>query len=353
MFRKQNVSWIVLGLCAGLIVACSEESKKRDPKIGIENKFVLKQGQEIRRVYGPHLADGDSPMASAAAFVQKHADQLDVLPDDLKVMKVNKKGDTVQPIMYDSQQGAYRYNLVRYQHFKEGIPVFRSALKVLVRNGADHSVVLANANLRRIRNFAPKRVARSLSLTNLPANIVLKYVKHTDFVGNETAPRDVKLTHFSKPETVIWAGLQGEEVSPRVAVAFIGDNTDDPARIQPEKWLLVMDKETGEILYRENQIHYTAIEGNVKGMVTEGAASIECSDETLTPFPYANVLMADESGVSAGSGDDLRADAVGALTALGYRLKDAEKVVTQFIDEAETSEQLIKMALQSMSGGTR
>ena len=64
-------------------------------------------------------------------------------------------------------------------------------------------------------------------------------------------------------------------------------------------------------------------------------------------------MMADESGVSAGSRDDLRADAVGALTALGYRLKDAEKVVTQFIDEAETSEQLIKMALQSMSGGTR
>jgi Holliday junction DNA helicase RuvA len=64
-------------------------------------------------------------------------------------------------------------------------------------------------------------------------------------------------------------------------------------------------------------------------------------------------MLPDEETLASDSADDRRSDAIGALTALGYRLKDAEKVVAQLIDQAETSEQLIKLALQSMSGGGR
>jgi Holliday junction DNA helicase RuvA len=57
--------------------------------------------------------------------------------------------------------------------------------------------------------------------------------------------------------------------------------------------------------------------------------------------------------VATGGDDDLRGDAIGALTALGYRPRDAEKVVASLADQAETSEQLIKLALQAMSGGRK
>lgn len=69
-------------------------------------------------------------------------------------------------------------------------------------------------------------------------------------------------------------------------------------------------------------------------------------------------MSADDDIVRTGSPDDTRADAISALTALGYREKDAEKVIGQFADQSDaseplSSESLIRQALQSMSGGSR
>jgi Holliday junction DNA helicase RuvA len=54
-----------------------------------------------------------------------------------------------------------------------------------------------------------------------------------------------------------------------------------------------------------------------------------------------------------GSADDARNDAVSALAALGYKSQLAEKVVSQLADQASTSEALIRLALQSLSGVSR
>jgi len=69
-------------------------------------------------------------------------------------------------------------------------------------------------------------------------------------------------------------------------------------------------------------------------------------------------MSGDEDLAIAGSSDDIRIDAVSALTALGYRAKDAEKVIGQLADQADgseglSSESLIRQALQAMSGGSR
>jgi Holliday junction DNA helicase RuvA len=69
-------------------------------------------------------------------------------------------------------------------------------------------------------------------------------------------------------------------------------------------------------------------------------------------------MAGDEDAAVTGSTDDIRTDAVSALTALGYRAKDAEKVVGQLSDQSGvgerlSSESLIRQALQAMSGGSR
>jgi Holliday junction DNA helicase RuvA len=69
-------------------------------------------------------------------------------------------------------------------------------------------------------------------------------------------------------------------------------------------------------------------------------------------------MSVDGDTAVAGSVDEIRNDAISALTALGYRIKDAEKVINQLADqsdatEALSSEFLIRQALQSMSGGSR
>jgi len=69
-------------------------------------------------------------------------------------------------------------------------------------------------------------------------------------------------------------------------------------------------------------------------------------------------MSGDEDAVVAGGSDGVRADAISALTALGYRAKDAEKVIGQLADQSDaaeklSSESLIRQALQAMSGGAR
>ena len=69
-------------------------------------------------------------------------------------------------------------------------------------------------------------------------------------------------------------------------------------------------------------------------------------------------MSVDDDLVVAGSVDEIRNDAISALTALGYRAKDAEKVINQLADRSDASETLsseflIRQALQSMSGGSR
>jgi holliday junction DNA helicase RuvA len=69
-------------------------------------------------------------------------------------------------------------------------------------------------------------------------------------------------------------------------------------------------------------------------------------------------MSVDGDTAVAGSVDEIRNDAISALTALGYRIKDAEKVINQLADQSDASEALsseflIRQALQSMSGGSR
>ena len=69
-------------------------------------------------------------------------------------------------------------------------------------------------------------------------------------------------------------------------------------------------------------------------------------------------MAGDEDAVASSTGDDIRTDAISALTALGYREKDAEKVIANLADQSAvgeilSSESLIRQALQAMSGGSR
>jgi Holliday junction DNA helicase RuvA len=69
-------------------------------------------------------------------------------------------------------------------------------------------------------------------------------------------------------------------------------------------------------------------------------------------------MSANDDEEVTGSDDDVRNDAISALAALGYREKDAEKVIGKLADQGDagdvmTSESLIRQALQSMSGGSR
>jgi Holliday junction DNA helicase RuvA len=64
----------------------------------------------------------------------------------------------------------------------------------------------------------------------------------------------------------------------------------------------------------------------------------------------AGMLPARETGTPA-SADEPLADAVSALVALGYRPADANRMARAVDDGGKTSEEIIRAALRSVSGG--
>lgn len=300
--QKSILTWTVLGMCMGILVGCADTPTREEVMArSIKNEIVQKTGDKITRVVGPSLASGPTALKSAAQYVESNAKRYNVAADELKLDEAETGGKTVQPVMYDAKTGKYKYNIVKYRQEKNGIPVFRSGMRMLVRNTADSPVVMVNSSLRDVNGFTPPSTFSKSDKLKLEGDIS-GAADISDFKGKSIQAIDTTLTNFSTPQTVIWAGLPGKEEKPRMAVTYIGDNSKDDKRERPERWRFVADQATGEILYKENLIVFTNVNGSVRGMVTDGAGAMECAPEVEKPLPYATVSI--EEGASVFTGAD-------------------------------------------------
>ena len=246
------------------------------------------QGNRITRIYGQSFSHGVDAIDSAEQFVQNHARLFGVAAADLFPEGPFLDGRFVQPIMYDRLEDEYRFTGVYYTQTEGGIPVFRSRLTLLVRNEAGYPLVLAGADLRDLGGFSvdAKAAARvNMAKAQRPAQAQL---------GAEA--------ELTAPALVIWAGVDDMVVQPRLAVQYIA-STGSAANPQTyQKWLFLVDAQTGAILYQEDQILHADVVGNVSGMATEGIGADICDPETLQAMPYARVsvggtvVFADENG---------------------------------------------------------
>ncbi|UCE66822.1 MAG: T9SS type A sorting domain-containing protein [Candidatus Zixiibacteriota bacterium] len=242
---------------------------------------MYSENDQIARIYGKQFGYGSSPEEAAERFRQNYAEIYGIRSEELRPVSVLYDGRHTQPVMYNRDTGDYKFTLVYYTQYSGDIPVFRSDLRLLVLNREDYPLVLAASSLKDLGDFtAPV----SVSINENMAFIVAK-----SFFP--------KLVNISEPRMVVWAG-NGEEVVdlPRVAMEIIADNG---LYVMPDykKWLLLVDAQTGEILYSEDMILNVDITGNVSGMATEGPGADTCGDEILTPMPYS--LVAIQGGNSA------------------------------------------------------
>jgi hypothetical protein len=101
---------------------------------------------------------------------------------------------------------------------------------------------------------------------------------------------------------VIWAGVDDMQVEPRLAVQFVAEGGSPLEPETYEKWLILVDAETGAVLYQESQILEIDVVGNVSGLATQGVGADICEPEALEVMPYARVniggtvAFADEGG---------------------------------------------------------
>ena len=228
---------------------------------------VAQEGARITRVFGRPLAHGTGPEDSAEQFRTRYANVLSVAPEELVAESPLPSGADSVPVMTDPATGQSKFTLVYYRQYRDGVPVFRADLRLLVRNELSYPLVLAASSLRDLGDFA------------VDANLRGAFDPATQ--------AQTGMMYFSVPETVIWAGLGDAAAQPTLAATFIGENDRTDAGY--EKWRYVCEVSTGKILYQEPVIVFTDVTGGVQGMATEGAKTAECNPESLFTYPWAKV----------------------------------------------------------------
>jgi hypothetical protein len=245
------------------------------------NTFVSVRGGTLTRVYGKAFSSGTSPIDSADGFVAKAADMYGLAPEHLAPIGPFADGTRVLPLVYDRMTESYKFSLVTYSQYLNGLPVFRADLRVLVRNEPGFPAVLATGTLRDLGEFAATFNGGPMSPSQ---------------VDQKTMLRNARLQFREEPvisavEPVIWAGVDESPEAPKLAYKFVAQGG---LALQPEnyqKWLYVVDASNGRILFQENQICEFDVSGKVTGVATEGTGADICANESVVGLPYAKVTV--------------------------------------------------------------
>jgi hypothetical protein len=232
----------------------------------------------LMRAWGTRITEGGTAEAAAAAFVNNYSNAFGVPAKDLQVGNIRDASQRTQPVMIDRATGNTKFNIVYYSHNVEGVPVFRSELRILTRNDSGNPVVWSGSSLRGLGSFVPTAISPNAEVLGRAA----------------VATIHPNLVNFTQGRKVIFAGSGDMVVAPRMGIEFIADN-GMRRTASFEKYLFVTDALTGEILFKESQIHYADVTGNVNGMATQGIGADICHPEALENFKYARVNVQSSS----------------------------------------------------------
>ncbi|MFM7259220.1 MAG: hypothetical protein ACKO3W_01325, partial [bacterium] len=250
----------------------------------------------LSRVYGPAFSSGANAVASAEQFLRAHAAMFGSSFDQLLPIGPNGDGTHVLPMGYQAEEDAYRFSLVGYTQYLNGVPVFRGSVRCLVRNEPSYPLVLVSNELRDVSALVGNAKIRPIA----PSKVDLRKVSRAPL--NQFGP-GAKITDV---EQMIWAGYDNAPAaSPRLATKFIVEGTGVFDRDLYQRMLYVVDSETGKILFQEDQVLHADVNVTVTGLATQGAAAAACNAEASTPLPYARVTYGTTT---------LYANAAGALT---------------------------------------
>ncbi|HVP10612.1 MAG TPA: hypothetical protein VMV94_05415 [Phycisphaerae bacterium] len=272
------------GAPAGIDVAVispAEVAAMDRVQVAYPGTLFYREGSQLTRLYGRTFEMGETPNDSAQRFLSANADLFGAEAADLlPTTPILPSGNTL-PLMYEPETGTYRFTLIYHTQYRDGIPVFRSGVRTLVKNEAGYPLVWAGSSLKRLGQFHPDTTLRSAVD---PATV---------------AP---EMTSFTAVEPVIWAGVDDKLEAPVHAVTFEASNEGSGSSI-PQKWLYVVDAATGEVLYKENQIITTDVTGSVHGMATTPSKSDVCNPEADSQMKYAKVSIGSTTAYADSSGN--------------------------------------------------
>nr|MBN2278089.1 VCBS repeat-containing protein [candidate division Zixibacteria bacterium] len=254
-----------------------EQFKSDNPGAKIYNRDGC-----ITRLYGAPLGTGKSPEKAAENFIAEYSEIWGVRSNNLVPGSRRNPSLRMQPVMYLPEEDRFKFSLIYYTQYQDGIPVYGSELKLLVRNEPGCPIVLASSSLRDLGDFKADPSLAGKSWTEA-----------------EAAARAAEpgLTDFGRQAVVVWAGRDGAPEIPRTAVEFIGRADDGGA------YHFIVDPVTSEVLSKQSLIFDIDITGSVQGMATEPNAADICNDESPVGIPYAKIKIGADSVFTDQNGD--------------------------------------------------
>lgn len=244
--------------------------------------LISAAGAQVDRVYGAPCSYGVSAEQSADNFVHTFAGVFGVTAEELLPGNAFNH-QYAQPVMYQAETGTYKFTLVYYHQYRDGVPVYRADLRLLVRNEAAFPLVLVASSLRALGDFSVARAA---------TGDIAEGAAHAAAVAFEPG-----LVNFGPAELVIWAGVDERPASPTLAITFVGDGLTPDGLYR--KWRFVTDAATGAVLHTEDLILFTDVAGSVQGLATEGSKADICNDEVAMPMPWGRVAISGGNAVYA------------------------------------------------------
>ena len=239
----------------------------------------------IERVYGMAFGGGANAADAAGDFVRDHAKDLWGLePEQFLPIGPWGGGLHAQPLMTDAITDEPKFMLMGYIPHVGDLPVYDSALRVLVRNEPGFPVVLASAQVPDVSGFQAPDAPIVIDVEAMTAQPRLRF-------------NDAEVSGL---RSVVFAGVNGETQPARIGAEFILEGTDQLGQYM--KYRFITDQATGEIIYEDNQILHADVEVTVNANKTD-QFSMECGSESASPLPHARVTVggtvyyADEFGV--------------------------------------------------------
>lgn len=238
---------------------------------------LMETAGRVTTVYGRAFGGGASPEVAAGDFSRNYAGLFGIQADQLDTRGPIGSGEHTMPLMVDPNTGQPKFTLVLYTQTKDGVPVFRGDLRLLVRNEAGSPVVLARSTLRPLGDFAAPKAAQDAARADL---------------GRATAQvAHPRLKVFSAARPVIYAGVDEEQTEPRLGLEFTGESGDVASPDGYQKVLFITDAATGEVLFEENQVFTVDVTGNASAMASDGVGADICVPEVVKAMPYAQVSI--------------------------------------------------------------
>ena len=192
---------------------------------------ISQRAGRISRVYGRTFSGGATAAQSAESFLTDHAGMFGVAAGELVADGPGDPGLHAQPIMYDQVTETYKFTGYFYTQHRDNVPVFRTALKLLVRNDPGFPMVLATVDLRDLGGFRVDAAA----VEALPGNASrAAAIVHAEALAMEAGPvRTVILAETMPGKASLWRRIvEKHRLRPRpyedVALWPYGDHLFTP-----------------------------------------------------------------------------------------------------------------------------